>query len=270
MIETHAIVIALCALLATFLVAWALTAAIGDLTPLDSFWGLAPIAAVWSGALSDGALTTSERLAAAITTIWGARLAAYLFARWRRHGDEDPRYAAMRRKAGPGFRLRSLGSVVGLQAGLSLVVSLPIWGALWFDGVEPGPIGWGLAIAALAGVLIETAADSQLAAFKADPANAGKTLRTGLWALSRHPNYLGEILVWSGFAGLAVTLGAWWAIASPIVVTLLLTRWSGAPLVERRMQSTRTDYSEYSAHTGFVPFLKPKRASAPAPEKEPT
>ena len=259
MIEANAVLAAVAATLAVFLIAWAVTAAINDLTPLDSFWGLAPIAGAWAGALHDGALTTSEKLAASITTVWGARLAAYLFARWRRHGGEDPRYASMRRNAGPGFRLRALWSVVGLQACISLIVCLPIYAALLFNGVEPAPIGWALAGLALLGVLIETTADSQLAAFKADPANAGKTLTSGLWALSRHPNYVGEILFWAGFAGLAATLGGWWALVSPLLVTALLMRWSGAPLVERRMLRTRSDYADYAARIGFLPFLTPKK-----------
>jgi steroid 5-alpha reductase family enzyme len=259
MIELQALVAAMGATLVVFVIAWAITATISDLTPLDSFWGLAPVAAVWTGALWDGALTTSEKLAAALTSIWGLRLAAYLIARWRRHGAEDPRYASMRRKAGPGFRLRSLWSVIGLQAALSLVVCLPIWASLLHDGEEPTTFGWGLAAIALLGVIIETAADSHLAAFKADPANAGKTLTTGLWALSRHPNYVGEILFWAAFAALAATYGAWWTLISPLVIGFLLARWSGAPLVERRMMRTRSDYADYSAQTGFLPFLRPKR-----------
>lgn len=259
MTDPMVLLVAAGATLAVFLLAWAITAAISDLTPLDSFWGLAPVAGVWAGALADGALTTSEKLAAALTTLWGVRLAVYLIARWRRHGAEDSRYASMRRKAGPGFRLRSLWSVVGLQAMLSLVVCLPIWGSLLNDGVEPGPIGWGLAVVALVGVLIEATADSQLAAFKANPDNAGKTLTSGLWALSRHPNYVGEIMFWAGFAALAASYGAWWALVSPLVIGFLLMRWSGAPLVERKMLRTRSDYADYAARTGFFPFLAPKK-----------
>lgn len=263
--ELQALFAAMGATLVVFLIAWAITAAISDMTPLDSFWGLAPVAAAWTGALWDGALTTSEKLAAALTTVWGVRLAAYLIARWRRHGAEDPRYASMRRKAGPGFRLRSLWSVIGLQAALSLIVCLPIWASLLHGGKEPTILGWTLAAVALLGVLIETTADSHLAAFKADPDNAGKTLSTGLWALSRHPNYVGEILFWAAFAALAATYGAWWALASPFVIGFLLTRWSGAPLVERRMMRTRSDYAAYSARTGFLPFLKPRSALTPKP-----
>lgn len=259
MTDPTVLLIAAGATLAVFLVAWAITAAISDLTPLDSFWGLAPVAGVWAGALADGALTTSEKLAAALTTLWGVRLAVYLLSRWRRHGGEDSRYASMRRKAGPGFRLRSLWTVVGLQAMLSLVVCLPIWGSLLYQDAEPGTLGWVFAVVALAGVMIEAAADSQLAAFKASPENAGKTLTSGLWALSRHPNYVGEIMFWAGFAALAASYGAWWAIVSPFVIGFLLMRWSGAPLVERKMLRTRSDYAAYAARTGFFPFLSPKK-----------
>ena len=89
----------------------------------------------------------------------------------------------------------------------------------------------GLAIWAI-GMLIEVIADRQKSRFRADPDNKGAFIDVGLWAWSRHPNYFGEIVLWTGLAIVAVpVLHGWqWAtLVSPVFVTVLLTRISGVP-----------------------------------------
>ena len=85
----------------------------------------------------------------------------------------------------------------------------------------------------LFGIAFETAADAQKSAFKADPANRGRFVDVGLWSVSRHPNYFGEILVWLGVCGVALSANAGPgvsvpALASPAFVALLLTKVSGS------------------------------------------
>ena len=89
----------------------------------------------------------------------------------------------------------------------------------------------------LLGMAFEVVADLQKQAFRADPANRGEFIRTGLWSRSRHPNYFGEILVWIGvFLVAAPVLQGWqWiAVLSPLFVTLLLTRVSWIPRLDNR------------------------------------
>lgn len=243
------ILLSIGASLGLFFLAWVITARLKDLTPLDAFWGLAPVLASWVGALADGSVSLHEGLMAALVTAWGVRLAIYLTARWRAKGAEDSRYARMRANAASGFVLRSLLTVVALQAALSLLVILPVYGALTFPAGPVTALGWVFVGVAGGGLLIETLADWQLSRFKSRPENTGRLMRSGLWAHMRHPNYAGEILFWSGSAGLAASFGAWWAFASPVLVAFLLYKVSGIPLLKRSMRSRYADYADYARTT---------------------
>ena len=101
----------------------------------------------------------------------------------------------------------------------------------------------------------ETLGDAQLAHFKADPANAGVVMDRGLWGWTRHPNYFGDFMVWWGLSVIALSLGApWWTLVSPVVMSVLLMRVSGVPMLERTIGERRPGYSEYVARTSsFFP-----------------
>ena len=113
----------------------------------------------------------------------------------------------------------------------------------------------------LFGFGFEVVADLQKSAFKADPANAGKFISTGLWAKSRHPNYFGEIVIWTGALVVAIPVLRGWdwiALASPVFVALLLTKLSGIPMLEAKADSKwggQPDYEQYKART---PILVPR------------
>ena len=108
--------------------------------------------------------------------------------------------------------------------------------------------------------VVQIVGDAQLKAFRADPANKGKVLDTGLWRYTRHPNYFGDACTWWGIWLVASETGAGlWTIASPILLTWMLMRWSGAPLLEKGLKKSRPGYAAYVARTsGFVPWW-PKR-----------
>ena len=98
-------------------------------------------------------------------------------------------------------------------------------------------IGWTLWII---GFGIEVVADRQKSAFKANPAHAGRWIDQGLWAYSQHPNYFGEILLWTGMfiSGIGVYEGTQWLAAlSPVFVYLLLTRVSGITMLDVRAEA---------------------------------
>jgi steroid 5-alpha reductase family enzyme len=111
------------------------------------------------------------------------------------------------------------------------------------------------------GFAFEVIADSQKSRFKADPANEGKFINTGLWARSRHPNYFGEIVLWIGVAVIAFPVLQGWQLVtliSPVFVTLLLTRISGLPMLERRADETWGGQEDYEAYKGRTPVLIPR------------
>lgn len=235
-----------------------------DASLADRGWGPGFVALAWWWAAHAGAWSARTWLVLALVTLWGARLAWHIGSRNAGHG-EDPRYAAMRARAGGHFWWSSALSVFALQALLMGLVALPLWAA-----TRPGaPRGFApldaLALAAWAcGFLFEVVGDAQLARFKRDPANRGRVMDRGLWAWTRHPNYFGDALLWWGFGlfGLA-TPGASWTLVGPALMTFLLVRVSGVAMLERSMAS-RPGWAEYTARTSaFFPW-PPRRRAAPA------
>lgn len=240
---------------------WRIAVLIGDVSFIDAVWGggMAVLALVsWMQLSSPGARAT---LIAAMAAIWGIRLAAHLFIRWRASG-EDPRYARMLGKARERgqFARAALTIVFGPQALLLFLVSLPAQLGVLAAG-QPAPIG-ALALAGLAlwlvGIVFETVGDAQLKAFRADPANRDRVLDTGLWRYTRHPNYFGDACAWWGIWLAAAQAGPWIALASlpgPLFLTFTLTKWSGKPLLEKGLVKSRLDYADYVARTsGFIPW----------------
>jgi steroid 5-alpha reductase family enzyme len=109
------------------------------------------------------------------------------------------------------------------------------------------------------GFVWETLADWQLSIFKASANNKGKVLSSGLWRYCRHPNYFGECCVWWGFYLIAVAAGAWWTLAAPLVMTLLLLKVSGVALLEKDIAERRPAYRDYIKSTNaFLPWLPKK------------
>ncbi|HUI26068.1 MAG TPA: DUF1295 domain-containing protein [Candidatus Kryptonia bacterium] len=245
---------------ALMLSAWLLATALADVSIVDVFWGLGfALIAMFSWALANG-YAGRRLLVAALTGLWGVRLALYLL--WRNWGlGEDYRYQAMRRRHGQRFPIVSLYSVFGLQGALMWIVSLPVQVAAmartpssltWLDGL--GGALWAI------GLFFETVGDWQLAQFKSDSANVGKVMDRGLWKYTRHPNYFGDSCVWWGLFCVALaTPAGWFVIGSPVLMTILLMRVSGVPLLERKLAKTRPEYADYIRRTSaFVPWF-PKR-----------
>jgi steroid 5-alpha reductase family enzyme len=240
---------------------WGLSVALRNASIVDVFWGLGFALIAWLGlARAGGDVAPRQWLVAVLVGVWGVRLAGYLL--WRNAGrGEDPRYVAMRRRIGPRFWWVSLFSVFALQGVLLWIVSLPVQVVMRAPG---GPLGVLDALGALVcavGLGFEALGDWQLARFKADPANAGRVMDRGLWRYTRHPNYFGDACVWWGlFAiALATPLGPW-SVVGPALMTFLLLRVSGVPLLERSMARRRPEYAAYAARTSAF-FPRPPRQS---------
>lgn len=253
--NSQLLVLGLALLVALFTSVWALSLWLGKASIVDSVWGVgfAVLAAVYcagTAAASDG----SARVVFFSVLLWALRLSVYLT--WRNWGQaEDARYAAMREYWGRSFPWVSLFTVFLFQALLAWVIGMPLYAV--FTGVQSQWNMWdsfGLALFGI-GLTFETVADWQLASFKRNASNAGKVLQTGLWRYSRHPNYFGEALLWWGIFFFAVSHGGWWTVFSPLLMTFLLLRVSGVPLLERTMRSRHAEYAKYAARTSaFFPW----------------
>jgi steroid 5-alpha reductase family enzyme len=240
------------AVLALLLVAWLLSLRLRDVSIVDVAWGLGFVAVAWVAFATGDGDGGRRTLLAVLVTVWGLRLAAYIGARKLRHPGEDARYGAWRAKWGDRFWIVSLFDVFLLQAVLVWVVSLPVQGASAQEGGLGALDALGVVLWTV-GLFFEGVGDAQLARFKADASHRGTVMDRGLWRYTRHPNYFGDFCVWWGIGLIALSAGAWWSLAGPAVVTLLLTRVSGKDHLERSMAS-RPGYAAYVARTsGFVP-----------------
>jgi steroid 5-alpha reductase family enzyme len=241
---------------------WLVSLVIRNVTVVDSLWGLGFVLIAWlTAGLADG-YAGRRWLVALLATLWGLRLCAYLT--WRNWGKrEDPRYASWRQASGDRFWIVSLFKVFWLQAlflwTISLVLQVPqmsVAPARFTAWDAAGGIVWAV------GFFFETAADMQLARFKADPQNKGRVMDRGLWRYSRHPNYFGECLIWWGLFLVALSVpGSLWTVISPVIITLVLLKMTGVALTERTIVDTRPAYRDYQRRTStFIPWFPKKDA----------
>jgi steroid 5-alpha reductase family enzyme len=242
------------------MVLWAISVRIRDVSFIDSFWafGMAMLAvSTWLQA--EG---SSDRMAliTGLTLLWGLRLSLHLFTRWQAEG-EDPRYRriighAMEKK-GWSFARTALVQVFLLQGVLLFIVCLPAQlGQIPAEPARIGLLGWIGCAVALTGIAFETVGDWQLRRFRGDPAMKGKVLDTGLWRYTRHPNYFGDACTWWGiWLVSAETMLGLYAVVGPVLVTWLLTRLSGVPMLEHSLKKRRPGYEDYIRRTSsFFPW----------------
>jgi steroid 5-alpha reductase family enzyme len=222
---------------------WLLSLRLRDASIADIWWG--PGFAVIAWTASEAPLEANLRYGATLVlmTVWALRLGSHL---WIRNGGkpEDRRYQAMR-AATPGFPMVSLFQVFWLQGALQILVALPLFAI----AASEAPLSWvdaiGLSLI-LDGVLLEAVADIQLKRFKADPASAGKVMDRGIWGWSRHPNYFGNAVLWTGVGVVGVGASApLWALLGPATMWFLLLRVSGVTMLESTIVDRRPKYRSY-------------------------
>jgi steroid 5-alpha reductase family enzyme len=191
----------------------------------------------------------------ALVVIWAIRLGTFLFRRIRKAGKDD-RFDELK----PSFiRFLNVWTIQGLWVTFTAAAA---WVAITtthrkeLDALAViGFLVW------VFGFAIEVIADAQKSRFSANPENKGKFIQTGLWARSRHPNYFGEIILWVGVAIIALPVlqgWQWVALISPVFVTLLLTRVSGVPLLERKADKKWVGQEDYEAYKKRTPVLIPR------------
>ncbi len=242
--------------IAAFTALWIISLKGNDASIVDYYWG--PGFAV-IGFLEAMAMPRDgwSQIFLALVVLWAFRLAGHLIARHRRSTAEDARYAAMRAAGGPHFKRNSLFTIFWLQALVLWLVASPVHVAML--AMQAPVLLWlfwlGIAVFLL-GMTIETVADAQIARFKRDPANKGMLLTSGLFAWCRHPNYFGESLLWWGLALVAYALsGSFLAFVGPAVLTGLLLKVSGVPMLDTLLHS-RPGYDAWVASTpAFFPRI---------------
>lgn len=240
---------------------WLASIPLRDVSIIDMFFALIILAITGvSFTLAD---TTGplQWLLLTMVLLWGVRITAYLMARNWGHG-EDPRYTRLRGWVDSERRFiwLSLRKVFLLQAVVLWLASLPVQVAMQQGTEAPG---W-LAIAGTAlwllGLVMETVADRQLQHFRADPANKGTVLCTGLWRYSRHPNYFGELCVWWGIWLVACEVPfGFLTIIGPLAYSYLIVNVTGQRTLDKKLAREKPGYAEYMAQTsGLIPLPRRK------------
>jgi len=233
---------------------------------VDAGWatGLA-ILAVFYASVADG-LVLRRFLLAALAGSWGLRLGSYLFFNRFVGKSEEGRYRELRNRWGDRGE-RNLFLFFQFQASWDVLFSLPFLAVVF----NPSPaLGiWDLMGCAIwaSAVLGEATADRQLARFRAEPENRGKTCNQGLWRFSRHPNYFFEWIHWFAYVFLAVGSPYWWlTLLGPVLMGVFLLKITGIPYTEQQsLKSKGESYREYQRTTSaFIPWF-PKKPERPGP-----
>jgi steroid 5-alpha reductase family enzyme len=205
--------------------------------------------------LLSGHLDARSLLLLALIAIWAGRLGTFLFKRVQKSG-KDARFDEIKVSFLRFLQTWTLqGLWVTLTAGAALAaITTTTRRPLGLLAIV-GAIVWAL------GFALEATADAQKSRFRADPSNKGKFIQTGVWAWSRHPNYFGEITLWVGVALIALPVLRGWQLVtliSPVFVTLLLTRVSGLPMLEKRSDERWGGQEAYEAYKRRTPVLIPQ------------
>lgn len=203
---------------------------------------------------SEGVDVRSILLAVMVAT-WAIRLGTFLFGRIKKAGKDD-RFDEIKPSF---FRFLNVWTIQGLWVTFTAAAALVAITNSYRKEMDLfaviGFLVW------IIGFAIEVVADSQKSRFSANPENKGKFIQTGLWSRSRHPNYFGEIILWVGVAIIALPVlrgWQWVALISPLFVTLLLTRVSGVPLLEKKADKKWGGQEDYESYKKKTPVLIPR------------
>jgi steroid 5-alpha reductase family enzyme len=227
---------------------------VGRYNVVDIAWSIGFVAVAAVAAAVGSGDPIRRVLLLALTSVWGLRLAGFLFVKTKGKG-EDPRYRDLLR--GDFSAATVIRKVFIVQAAATWFISLPLQLSAVLGPTPPvllpvtitGVLLW------VIGLTFEAVGDHQLRAFKADPANKGVIMDRGLWAWTRHPNYFGDAAVWWG---LWLTAVAGWVsiltVFSPLLMTYFLVYATGGRLTEKYMRN-RPGFNEYCSRT---PFFVPR------------
>ncbi len=200
-------------------------------------------------------------VATTLVSVWALRLAIRIHERNRGRG-EDFRYAAWR-NSWTWFKTRSFFQIFMLQGSIVWLISAPVVLANSYPAPFLAPLSMVGLVVWLVGFYFEAVGDYQLDRFIKNPANKGQLMQSGLWSITRHPNYFGEATMWWGLwlvvlpavlpFGWDIVLLSW--LISPALITFLLLKVSGVPMLEAAMQQ-KPGWAEYAKRVSvFVPWI---------------
>ncbi|WP_188043133.1 DUF1295 domain-containing protein [Changpingibacter yushuensis] len=203
-------------------------------------------------------LSTRSIVLGLMVMLWALRLGSFLYLRIKKDG-RDSRFDEIKKVP---LRFFNVWNIQGLWVTFTASAA---WIAM--TSADQVDVDWlffvGVALWII-GVVIEVTADVQKRMWRSRPENKGRFITTGLWAWSQHPNYFGEITLWLGVALVALpNLSGWQYVGllSPVFVTILLTKVSGIPLLQKQGEKRWGDepaYRDYIERTSLLVPLPPR------------
>ena len=245
--------------LAATVVVFGFSMVLSNASIYDPYWSVAPIPITifWAWTGFDSPVSPLRTvLILALVCLWGVRLTFNWIRRWHGLADEDFRYTTIRKKTGRTFWLASLVAIHLMPTLWVFAGLLPLYPALSPWAERPfGALDVLAVVVILTAIIIETVADRQLCRFMSTRRDRSAVLDTGLWAISRHPNYLGEVLFWWGIFlfGLAANPSWWWTVVGALSITGLFM-FVSVPWMDRRMA---LGHPAYAARLKNTPALFP-------------
>jgi steroid 5-alpha reductase family enzyme len=239
------------------LVVFAVSVLADNSSMYDPYWSVQPLAIagyyLWTGW---DHVDSRQIVATALVLLYATRLTSNFYRDWPGLKKEDFRYVSFRKRFGKAYWPVSF---LGIHLFPTIMVYLGCLPLYALSRLGAAGLGWldGLGIAVTLGAIsLSFVADEQLRRFRSDPSNRGRIVDSGLWAVSRHPNYLGEVATWWGLWFFAVAAAAkwWWTVAGAAAITVMFV-FVSVPMMERRMSATRTGYADYLKRT---PMLLPR------------
>jgi len=225
----------------------------------DPYWSVAPpvIAIAWMVILKSYTLPTYILILALL--IWSIRLTLNFLVGWPGMVHQDWRYGMLKEKSP---KLWILTNLFGINMFPTLIVFVCMIPAFYV--IESGLsitfwtyVGFVLCLTA---VVLQVVADGQMREFK-KTRKSGEHIETGLWKHSRHPNYLGEVILWWGVWVMQIGLipSLWVTVFAPIAMTAMFL-FASVPMMENYMKAKCPGYEDYKKRVSmFIPMPERKK-----------
>ena len=221
----------------------------------DPYWSVAPIVILVGFVIGTDVVLTPDKLLIFIAVlIWGVRLTANWAYTFRGTAHEDWRYRMLRKKSGAFYPLVNL---IGIHIVPTLVVFFAILPAVYVienDEAPKSALYIIFFITAILSALLQGISDCQMHKYRKN--RKEPFIRVGLWRYSRHPNYLGEILMWwsVGFYAVSVIGFEWYSLTGAAINTVLFLAVS-IPMADGR-QAKKEGFEEYKRQTRMLLPIK--------------
>ena len=222
----------------------------GSLTYLTVIWF------VYLSSNQVGELNFQNLIVTVLISIWAIRLGSFLFSRIHKDG-EDKRFRSIKTSPSQFFMTWTLQGMW-----VSICSMCAITGISSSEGLVLNPLFYLGFILFVIGFSIEVIADHQKTVFRANKENKDKFISTGLWSKSQHPNYFGEILLWSSIAIMSFSSLSgtqYLTMISPIFTYVLLVYISGVRMLDdmgNKKWGHLEEYKQYKQNTPVL-FIKP-------------